>query len=330
MIFLLPIFTKVFDLLLGLIFGAIITTAIIRLSGRHLENVNLEQYLLNKIKKAVGKKRMFLSEFVLKRDIKLFNVNTIVYVGYSKDVITPKFNRRHIYFFDISGPTWLDRIISRPGGYDISGRFDLLIPNWAKDKEFFIPTNYQFIDLDNNGKDELLLEFTCTFVDRLSKSFLIFYENKNEWDYIKPPDLHESLDKFNEFKGTYIYQEEYEMELNSTTEKFVAYSNGGFYFFGRFDLKREYNLFVSIPINEGEATLSPHRRIFLMFRFTAYKFVLDENWNHGKPLLSKIAKKQYSEDEIDSIIINGYKKQQIGNVRFYKGPLFGRLKDFNG
>lgn len=324
-----PIFNTVLQSLLGLIVGAVITITILWFSGKHLEDTDLERHLLNRIKKAIGRKRIFLTEFVLKKDIKLYNRNTIIYVGYSRNVEDSKFDRRHVYFFDVSGPTLLDRITSRPGGYGLSCGFDLLLPKGAIDREFFIPKEYQFIDLDNNGKDELLLEFTSTFADRLSNSFLVFYEDKSEWHCVKPPNIKESLDKVNEFRDIHIYQEEYEMELNGTIERFVAYENGGFYLFDRFDLEREYNSFIGIPINEGEATLSPHRCIFLMFRFTAHKFVLDENWNHGKPLLSELAKREYSENEISNIIIDGYEKQQIGNVRFYKGPVFGKLRDLD-
>ncbi len=320
------IFTTIFNSSLSIILGAIIIIIVLRLSGKYLEDSNLEQYLLNKIKKEIGKKRTYVSEFVFKKDVKLFNRNTIVYVGYSKNIETSRFDGRHIHFFDISVPTLLDRIVSRPGGYNMSYEFNLLIPNGIGDKEFFIPTNYQFIDLDNNGKEELLLEFTFTFADRLSNSFLIFYEDKGKWYYVKPPNLKEVLD---ELENIYIYQEVYEMELNSFMEKFVAYSNGGFYVFGRFDLNREHNLFISIPINEGEAVLSPHQRLFFMFRFTDHKFILDENWNNGKPLLNKLAKKKYSEDELNDIIIGGYKRQQIGDVRFYKGPLFGKLRNLS-
>lgn len=133
------IFTTVFDPLLGLILGAVITIIILRLSGKHLEDTDLERHLLNRIKKAIGRKKIFLTEFVLKKDIKLYNRNTIIYVGYSRNVEDSKFNRRHVYFFDVSGPTLLDRITSRPGGYGLSSGFDLLIPNWAEGTEFFIP-----------------------------------------------------------------------------------------------------------------------------------------------------------------------------------------------
>ncbi|MGO8719904.1 MAG: hypothetical protein ACLQMO_11900 [Acidobacteriaceae bacterium] len=313
----------------GVVFalGFLATVILFRFTARNLADADLEQYMLAEIAKACGRDRQFVWEFVVKNDFRFFNRFTIVYVGYSKDFMLPRYDRRHVIFFDVSPPTFLDKLISRPSGYRISSTFEFTIPDWAHASEFFIPTGHRKVDVNNDGRDELILDFTCTFADRLSEFFGIFCATDNSWEYIGSPDLRPFLANSEQTRGLALYQEKYEMQLGSSTGSVLAYSNGSFYSFGKPSADQGYKVFIGVASNQGEATLSPHKFLFLMLCYRESQFILEENWNHGTPWLMDQARHSISEAELNEIIAQGYQRQKIGTVTFYRGPLFGKLKD---
>jgi len=307
--------------------GVSATVFVVRFTAKGIGDIDLEKYLLAKIAKTCTNGCQFVSEFVVKGDFRFFNKDTIVYVGYSRSVSGQNYGRRHVVFFDLGRPTLLDRLISRPPGYRISRAFTYVIPDWARDDEFLIPTGHSRVDINNDGRDEFVVEFTSIFANRKSKCFGIFYTNEDSWEYLGSPDVRALISGSEELRDVAVYQETYELPDSSSARRIFAYSNGSMFAFGRPDADQASRLFLAVSCGHGEATLSPHRHLFLMLRCVAGQFVLDENWNQGRAFLADQPRPGLSEEDADTVIGEGYRKQDIGGIRFYKTPLFGKLKD---
>jgi hypothetical protein len=255
---------------------------------------------------------------------------------------------RWIAVYESKKQTLIDRLVSRPSGYEIKwfGYIDAALPLAA-----LIPSDIEMQDFDKDGLQEFHIQLKSNWADSKSYGPLILKKNSvdSEWSVYGVPPISVLIKKFldGESLTAYpgiglepfsffgisgstntgvkppekeklelgIYEDEWDLISTSGRQKFITLRNGGNYSINKHP-RQEYPVIRTVAFfNDDKAVMSPHYALVLFFKLTEEGIVVDELWNWGNPMISIIPLRA-GDIHIDDIERAGVEAHETGNMYF--------------
>lgn len=307
------------------IFSAVFVALIFWVSSGYKEGAELEQYLYSLIKSGEEVSGTIKPEYLVTKSIGLHSKETIFAAGYYNQARDKWWTGRYLYVLEPRKPNVLDKIAQRPGGYAavFQVKFDRLPDDGYADEQRLFG-DYQFHDLDGDGREEFVLRLTTVYANRQSHAFIVLDKEGQDWKVITMPNPEGILATSLKEKDFGIYIDNDSITINSESRNIFLLTNGGEYLvFPRREGKGN-NILAVIYLGDGNCTMCDHHYAILMFKYSFDGLKLDKDWNWGKPLVSDHAK-YLAEEDVIKHIEEGYAVHDVGNTTFKIGPSIGAI-----
>jgi hypothetical protein len=216
--------------------------------------------------------------------------STLFWLGSIKDHDAAQWSERVIAIFEPGNPTLLDQIVGRKPEYKLVGMARIKLedsgcPRCDQDREMF--DDHQLLDVDGSGQEAFMVLLKSRFADRESFSFVLFRRMGNSWTATVPPDvkalLNPSLGNNEE-----PFLDEGEIWFGEKSLMLSEIANPGTYLFTHgFETQRREDIAMIVAIlGEREGIQANHRMAVIVLKLTNSGYVLDRNWNLGKPFIT--------------------------------------------
>lgn len=254
---------------------------------------------------------------------------------------------RWIAVFEPKEPRLIDRLVGRPGLYDLVWFGHMAIPC----PDSLAPAKLEVVDFDGDGVPEVHATLTSTWGDSASIGPLILKKTQsNGWratalpsisaltsnvlqgksphpNGVDPPgrpfsyfgmndtSAEDAIPPAQDLRKARVYEDNWTLVQNGMGMQFATLRNGGTYQFRKHPVRGHVQVATLAFFVDGRATLSTHYAIVSFFALDSEKMMSDLFWNWGFPMVSMIPLRP-SDIDLDSIGMAGVKAHIIGNTFF--------------
>lgn len=337
------------------LFGVILAISLFALTAPPKTTAEVRQALLTQVEKEVCSQFNIhtksldidsLAFFTTETDVGM--PETVILAGQWMNNLEGSLCNYYVAIFDPEQDSILDKLSGRNSFYSLSSFTSIqnLYPN------NFEVTEFESIDIDNDGSKELHLRVRATWGDGVSVSPLIFKRKTSRgWQLITLPSveqvaleiidgkqphpgfapLHSPHTIFaGDYSGTYtntaigsitnlfpisLYQDELETTHNGKNRLLYLLRNGGEYQLRKHLIKKHFQIATVAQMDDGTCVQGDHHLLVTFFEIFNNNLRPDVLWNWGYPMISTTPLKM-SDIFIEDIAAGGIDAHVVGNSFF--------------
>jgi len=342
-----------FSNIFTLIFGISITMIYFFLTANSNTTEEIKGALLQKTQKKlklvyktdfqnISIDKLYFNELGLSSEKTIFLMGTAVY---NKEYV------KWITVFEKAAPRLIDKIVGRPGSYELTSISSAKV----SDKAAFTFEKIESFDIDSDGILEVHLTIKTLAADCVFVGPLFLSKNDSgKWELLTIPSISEKhkenyhhnkmpltpIDFFGmvgdegdlelgilDLKKLDVLEEQYEIIHNDSIYNLNLLKNGGDYFIKEHEVRGYTQIQTLSFLNDGNAVLMPHYAVVIVFKIYNNKLIIDELWNWGNPIYS-IRPLKLVDIDVDSIYKAGIFAHTDGDV-FFGETEFEKIRKLN-
>jgi len=308
----------------------------------------LKSAILKRLHEELGRTEAIVPEITnfLSQEFDIQQVKSIVMFGLwepKKDVEW----HRWIAIFEPQEPRLLDKLVGRPGFYELKSFAHMEVPS----PDSLVPSKVEVLDFDGDGIPEVHVTLRSTWADSASIGPLILRKRQGcTWQFLALPAISVLTSQvlqgnsphpddatphgrpircfgmkgasdgvvwspLQDLKDTGVYEDNWILTHNGENIPFVTLRNGGSYQVRRHPIRDHVHLATVAFFADGHAVLSAHYAVVNFLILGDRVMTSDLLWNWGFPMVSKAPLRPIDID-LDSIAKAGIVAHIIGNTFF--------------
>lgn len=180
---------QVLGSIISAILGVVVTLGLFHFTSQPMRSADVREKLVEMARACIQQQlatnlTSVLFDSVTSESLDLSTSNSVVVYG--KAMSANGALSRFLMIFEPSGQSLIDKVVGRPGFYDIG--YWAIIPGAENDEVAASSMNIE--DLDKDGNKDILISLKSTYMDGVSKGLLILKKDKHDlWHLMGLPSM---------------------------------------------------------------------------------------------------------------------------------------------